>query len=241
MRIDVISLFPEYFDGVLGCGIVRIAQSAGRLQMTIVNPRDFTDDPHRTADDYPFGGGPGMVLRPEPIHHALASVRSRNAHIVMMSPRGRTFSQSTAERFSRMEHIILICGRYKGIDERIRAECDDEVSLGDFVLSGGEAAAAVITEAVVRLLPGVVGDAESVDTDSFTSGLLDCPHYTRPATFEGRNVPEQVLTGDHAAVAAWRRRQSISATAKRHPQLLRNTVLTATERDALCLEIQKES
>jgi tRNA (guanine37-N1)-methyltransferase len=241
MRIDIISLFPEYFDGPLGCGIVRVAQSRGQLQTTVVNPRDFTRDPHRTADDYPFGGGPGMVLKPEPIHRALASVRSQVAHVVMMSPRGRTFDQSIAEQFSRMEHLILICGRYKGVDERIRLECDDEVSLGDFVLSGGEAAATSVTEAVARLLPGAVGDTESVDTDSFTSGLLDCPYYTRPATFDGMSVPEQVLAGDHSAVAAWRRRQSISATARRRPQLLRNAVLTSTERDALCLEIQKES
>lgn len=240
IRVHVVTLFPEYFSGTLGCGTLRIAQSSGQMHVDTVTPRDHAGAPHRTVDDYPFGGGTGMVLRPEPLHKVLAAVRTPLSHTVLLTPRGTTFCQSMAERYSHLEHLILVCGRYKGVDERIGSECNEEVSLGDFVLGGGEAAAAAIIETVARLLPGVVGDSESVDTDSYTCGLLDSPYYTRPAEFGGERVPDELVSGDHAAVVGWRRRHSLLATALRRPSLLRRAVLTEAERTSLCTELQKE-
>lgn len=241
VRIHIISVFPEFFCGPFACGPTRIAQQKGILSITITNPRDFTTDSYRTVDDYPFGGGSGMVMKPEPIFRAVESVRTSEARTVLLSPQGRLFDQHLAMEFSRLPHLILICGRYKGVDERVRTGlADEEVSIGDYILAGGEVAACAIVEAVARLLPGVVNDEESVNTDSFSAGILDAPYYTRPEEFRGMRVPAVLLSGDHAAVKRWRRHQALLITARRRPELLRNEVLTSEERDYLSRELEKE-
>ena len=241
MRVHLVSLFPEYFSGPFDCGTTRIARSRDLIAVETVNPRDFTDDTHRTVDDHPFGGGAGMVLKPEPLYRAVESVRTPASRIVLLSPKGRRYNQALAREFSRLEHLVLVCGRYKGIDERVRAGlCDDEVSVGDYVLAGGEAAAVIIVESIARLLPGAVGDAESVDTDSFETGLLDAPWFTRPRRFRDAEVPEILATGDHAAVARWRREQSLLVTARHRPDLLGAETLSEPEREFLMLHLTKE-
>lgn len=242
MRFDVVTLFPEFFAGSLSCGPTRAAMSLGRLEVRFVNPRDFTSDTHRTVDDYPFGGGPGMVLKPGPVVAAISSVRQPGSRVVLLTPRGRQFNQAVAREYSRLEQVVLVCGRYKGIDERVATHCDDELSLGDFVLAGGEAAAIAVIEAVARLLPGAVGDEDSVNSDSFSDDdLLDAPWYTRPRVFDGQAVPAVLLDGDHAEIAAWRRQQSLLITRRRRPELLRRQVLSELERDILCADFEKES
>jgi tRNA (guanine37-N1)-methyltransferase len=241
MRIDIITLFPGYFAGPFACGPVRIAQEKSVLSVVLTNPRDFTTDPHRTVDDYPFGGGAGMVLKPEPVFQAVEKVRTPESWVVLLSPQGRPLTQPVAEELSRKPHLVLVCGRYKAVDERVTAGlCQDEVSVGDFILSGGEAAACCVVESVTRLLPGAVGDEESVATDSFSTGMLDAPYYTRPAEFRGMKVPEVLLSGNHAAVGRWRRTQALARTMRRRPELLAGQVLTEEERDYLMHEIEKE-
>ncbi|MFO7638940.1 MAG: tRNA (guanosine(37)-N1)-methyltransferase TrmD [bacterium] len=241
MRLHVVSLFPEFFSGPVDFGTTRIAREKQLLQFEVVNPRDFTSDPHRTVDDYPFGGGAGMVLKPEPLFAAVESVRTPASRVVLLSPRGKRYDQSTAREFSRTGHLVLICGRYKDVDERVRAGlCDDELSVGDYVLAGGEAAAVIVIESIARLLPGVVGDAESVDTDSFENGLLDAPWFTRPRCFRDMAVPEVLVTGDHAAVGRWRREQSLLLTARARPELLDSETLTESEREFLMHHLTKE-
>ncbi len=241
MRVEIVTLFPDYFSGPFACGPVRVAREKSALSIGLANPRDFTSDQHRTVDDYPFGGGAGMVLKPEPVFAAVESVRTPDSWVVLLSPQGRPFTQQVAEEMSRRPHLVLVCGRYKAVDERVRvALCQDEVSVGDFVLSGGEAAACCIVESVARLLPGAVGDEESVATDSFSAGIFDAPYYTRPAEFRGMAVPEVLLSGDHAAVRDWRRRAALGRTMRRRPELLAGVVLTAEERDYLMTEIAKE-
>jgi tRNA (guanine37-N1)-methyltransferase len=240
MQVVVVTLFPEYFRGPFDCGPTRAARAGGQLGLSFVNPRDFTADAHRTVDDYPYGGGAGMVLKPEPLSAAVDSVRRPGSTVVLLSPQGGCFCQPMAEEFSRMEQLMLVCGRYKGVDERVRALVDREVSVGDYVLAGGEAAAVIIIEAVARLLPGAVGHEDSVATDSFSAGILDAPYYTRPREFRGREVPEVLVSGDHASVGRWRREQALIATARRRPELLRNEVLTESEREFLCRELEKE-
>ncbi len=242
MQVHIVSLFPDYFNGPFECGPTRIVQQKGILEIEVINPRDFTDDPHRTVDDYPFGGGSGMVLKPEPVCQAVESVRQENSHVVLLTPQGRLFNQSVAREFSRLEHLVLICGRYKGVDERVRTVlADDEVSLGDYIISGGEAAALAIVESVARLLPGAVEHEQSVATDSFSPSILDAPYYTRPRVFRGISVPEVLVSGDHASIAGWRRNQALLLTARRRPDLLRNEVLTENERKSLLAELGKES
>lgn len=241
MKVDIISIFPEFFVGPFGCGPTRVAREKGLLEIQIVNPRDFTTDVHRTVDDYPFGGGAGMVMKPEPIFAAVESVRTDQSRVVLLSPQGERFNQEMASRFKELPHIILICGRYKGVDERVRTLLiDEEVSIGDYVLAGGEAGAVVIVEAVARLLPGCVGDEDSVATDSFATGLLEAPLYTRPREFRGVAVPEVLISGNHAAVARWRREQALLITARRRPDLLHNTNLTTAEREFLRQSLGKE-
>jgi tRNA (guanine37-N1)-methyltransferase len=240
MRVHVITLFPEYFNGPFECGPTRIARDAGSIEVGFSNPRDFTSDLHRTVDDYPFGGGAGMVLKPDPLVAAIESVREPDSRVVLLSPKGRTFRQEVALEFSRLPHLVLVCGRYKGVDQRVNAAVDEELSLGDYVLAGGEAAAVCVIEAVARLLPGAVGDEESVNTDSFSDHLLDAPYYTRPREFRGEGVPEVLLTGDHQTVAEWRRQQALLITALRRPELLRDEVLTEAERQFLLTELGKE-
>jgi tRNA (guanine37-N1)-methyltransferase len=241
MQATVITLFPDYFRGPFDCGPTRVARADGKLALSFVNPRDFTSDAHRTVDDYPFGGGAGMVMKPEPLAAAIESVRQSASRIVLLSPQGERFAQPLAEEFSRADHLVLVCGRYKGVDERVRSLCDREVSVGDYVLAGGEAAAVVIVEAIARLLPGAVGHEDSVATDSFSAGILDAPYYTRPREFRGQEVPEVLVSGDHASVARWRREQALKTTAQRRPELLRNEVLTESEREFLCRELEKET
>jgi tRNA (guanine37-N1)-methyltransferase len=240
MQAAVITLFPDYFRGPFDCGPTRVARSDGKLELSFVNPRDFTTDAHRTVDDYPFGGGAGMLMKPEPLSAAIDSLRRPESLVVLLSPQGERFSQAVAEEFSRAEHLVLVCGRYKGVDERVRVLADREVSVGDYVLAGGEAAAVVIIEAIARLLPGAVGHEDSVATDSFSAGILDAPYYTRPREFRGHEVPEVLVSGDHASVARWRREQALKTTAQRRPELLRNEVLTEHERESLCRELEKE-
>ncbi len=242
MQIHIVSLFPEYFSGPFGCGPTRVAQEKGQLAIAITNPRDFTNDLHRTVDDYPFGGGPGMILMPEPLFRAVESIRRPESRVILLSPRGRLYSQALAREYSRLDHLILICGRYKGVDERVRIGlCDDEVSLGDYILAGGEAAACAIVESVARLLPGAVSDEDSVNTDSFSCGLLDAPYYTRPREFRGMAVPEVLISGDHAAIRQWRRNTALLETARRRPDLLQREALTEAEREFLTAELKKEA
>jgi tRNA (guanine37-N1)-methyltransferase len=240
MRISIVSLFPEYFAGPFGCGPTRAALDAGALSVSLTTPRDFTTDAHRTVDDYPFGGGAGMILKPEPVVRAVESVRGPDSRVVLLSARGRTLAQSVVREYCTRPHLVLVCGRYKGVDERVLAVVDEELSLGDFVLAGGEAAAVVVVEAIARLLPGAVEHEESVMTDSFSPALLDAPWYTRPREFRGARVPEVLVSGDHVAVAAWRRENALLVTARRRPELLRHEVLTERERELLSRETGKE-
>lgn len=241
MKIHIITIFPEFFSGPFNYGPTRIAREKGGLELFLVNPRDFTTDAHRTVDDYPFGGGAGMVMKPEPVFRAVESVRNSDSRVVLLSPQGNRFDQKMAYQFRELLHIILICGRYKGVDERIRSLLvDEEISIGDYVLAGGEAAAVVIVEAIARLLPGVVGDEESVATDSFTNGLLEAPLYTRPREFRGVLAPDVLLSGNHAAIASWRRQQSLLITARRRPDLLKFAILTPAEQKFLQEVLEKE-
>jgi len=238
MRITLISIFPEFFPQALADGMIRVAREKGRLELEVVNLRDFTDDPHRTVDDTPFGGGAGMVLKVEPIHDALAALgllpraaRTPGTRVVLTSPQGAPFTQETALAWARLEHLVILCGRYKGVDERVREHLvDGEVSIGDFVLSGGEPAALCIVDALARLLPDVVGCFDSVESDSFHSGLLDCAYYTRPAEFRGWAVPEVLLSGHHANIARARREEALRRTLERRPDLLEHAALTDADR-----------
>ena len=204
MKIDIITLFPEMFEPVLGASIVGRARERGLLDLGLVNPRDFTMDRHRTVDDRPFGGGAGMVLKPEPLYAAIQSVRRKGTITVGLSPQGRRFDAAAARRLSREKHLVLLCGHYEGMDERIRRHWDEEISIGDFVLTGGELPAMMVVDAVTRLLPGVLKKSEATVCESFEGGLMDYPHYTRPRVWRGRRVPQALLSGDHARIAAWR-------------------------------------
>lgn len=222
MRIDVLTLFPEMLSGFLEQSMMKRAAAQGAVHFNLVNPRDFTTDVHHCTDDRPYGGGPGMVMKPEPLFAAVASVRSPDSRVIYLSPQGTPFHQRTAERLSRgCPHLILICGHYEGIDERvIEALVDEEISIGDFVLTNGALAAAVLIDAVVRLLPGVLGGGEAAtEAESFQQGIFDHPHYTRPEDFRGMKVPEVLLSGNHAAIAAWRREQAENKTRRVRPDL----------------------
>lgn len=224
MRIDVLTLFPEMFQGPLDVSIVQRARSAGLLDLRLVNLRDYTHDRHKTVDDRPFGGGPGMVLKPEPLFEAVEALRSDATKVLLMSPAGRPFTQSVARELSEQSHLLLICGSYEGVDERVR-EClvHDEISIGDFVLTNGGLPAMMVIDAVTRLLPGALGDDASSQDESFSHGLLEYPHYTRPAEFRGMKVPEVLLSGHHAEIVKWRREQSLRRTAMKRPDLLEQT------------------
>lgn len=222
MKVDIITLFPGMFRGLLEESILGRARDRGLLEIGVHNLRDFATGRHQVVDDYTFGGGPGMVLKPEPIFAAVESLRREGSRVVLMSPQGRVFRQAIAQQLSRLEHLVLLCGHYEGVDERVREQLvDDELSIGDYVLTGGELAAMVVVDAVTRLIPGVLGGEESTLEESFAAGLLEYPHYTRPASFRGWEVPEVLLSGDHARVARWRREQSLLRTLRRRPELLR--------------------
>ena len=243
MHIGVVSLFPEMVATIAEYGVVGRALERDLVSLVVENPRDHTDDVHRTVDDRPYGGGPGMVMKFEPLARALRDVKARlpeGSPVVCLSPQGGVFDQATAERFAALPGIILLAGRYEGIDERlIESEVDEELSLGDFVLSGGEIAAMAVIDAVMRLLPGVLGDDESAEQDSFAEGLLDCPHYTRPEVVEGRAVPDVLLSGDHAKIARWRHKQALGRSHLRRPDMLEKLDLT-DEQQTLLDEFLKE-
>ena len=237
MHFDVISLFPEMVATIADYGVVGRARRRELVTLDIENPRDHTSDAHRTVDDRPYGGGPGMVMKYEPLAGAVAAAKSRSpagSPVVYLSPQGRVFDQATANRFARLPGLILLAGRYEGIDERfIEAQVDEEISLGDFVLSGGEVAAMAVIDAVVRLLPGVLGDNESAARDSFMEGLLDHSHYTRPEEIEGRTVPDVLLSGDHAEIARWRLKEALGRTLVRRPDLVEKLGLSDEQQQLL--------
>lgn len=220
MRVDVLTLFPAMFAGPLDESIVRRARVAGLLDLKVHNLRDWAKDRHKTVDDRPFGGGPGMVLKPEPLFEAVESLRGEGTRVVLTSPSGAVFNQAMARRWSQEPHLIFICGSYEGYDERVRRYlADEDVSIGDFVLTNGALPAMVMIDSVTRLIPGALGDDESAVDESFSNGLLEYPHYTRPAEFRGWAVPEVLLSGNHADIARWRRLQAMKRTAERRPDL----------------------
>ncbi|WP_419862149.1 tRNA (guanosine(37)-N1)-methyltransferase TrmD [Candidatus Palauibacter sp.] len=220
MRINVLTIFPDYLEGPLGLSIPGRAREAGLVEYRLIDVRAYTDDRHRTTDDEPFGGGGGMVMKPEPFDAALTAL-DRPGRVISLSPRGRPFDHQTAVRFALEPDLTLLCGRYKGIDERVvDARVDEEISVGDYVLSGGEPAALVVIDAVVRLLPGALGDHDSASSDSFYEGRLSAPSYTRPAEHGGRSVPDVLRSGDHPRIERWRAAQADAATRRRRPDLL---------------------
>jgi tRNA (guanine37-N1)-methyltransferase len=235
MIIQILSLFPEMFDGPFQSSILKRAQEQKKVEFRFINFRDFTLDKHRMVDDIPYGGGSGMVLKPEPIYRGLqfAKATKPDPKVVLLTPQGEPFKQHIAGQLAAAEHLVFICGHYEGFDERIRSFADLELSIGDYVLTGGELAAMVICDAVVRLLPGVLGSEESALKDSFSENLLDYPQYTRPAEFAGLPVPEILLSGHHARIEAWRREQAILRTALRRPDLLIGVNLSEQEKQFL--------
>ena len=240
MRFDLLTIFPEFFTGPFDFGMVQRARQQGVIEIAVHDLRSFTTDKHQMTDDRPFGGGDGMVFKPEPIFRAVESLRAADENseagkrtaVVLLSPQGRLFRQAEAERFAReCRRMILICGRYEGVDERVVEHLiTDEISIGDYVLTGGEIPAMVLVDAVTRLLPGVLGSETSAAHDSFSEGLLDCPHYTRPADFRGMKVPDVLLSGHHAEIAKWRRRMALRKTLMVRPELLEQVALTEDER-----------
>jgi len=227
MRIDILTLFPQMFEVPFSFGIFKRAIDNGLVSLNLYNIRDYTHDKHHTADDYPYGGGAGMVLKPEPIFEAVEAIKAEvideegELTVILLTPQGRLFSQRIALELSQYRHLVLICGHYEGVDERVREHlATDEISIGDYVLTGGEVPAMVVLDAVLRLVPGVLGSEESPLEDSHASGLLEYPQYTRPADFRGWSVPEVLLSGNHARIAKWRREQIIRRTLERRPELL---------------------
>jgi tRNA (guanine37-N1)-methyltransferase len=240
MKFDIVTIFPAMIEQPLAAGILGRAIERGTLDVKVHDLRDFTTDRHRVVDDVPYGGGPGMVLKPEPIFRALDAIeaeRGRPSAVVMTSPQGTRFTQDEAQRLSRMTHIVFLCGRYEGVDERVRERVTEELSIGDYVLSGGELPALVMIDAIARLVPGVVGDERSVAEDSFSRGLLDFPQYTRPARLTGSaealKVPDVLLSGNHAEIRRWRKREALSRTLDRRPDLLTGASLDEEEQEIL--------
>ncbi|MFQ5666860.1 MAG: tRNA (guanosine(37)-N1)-methyltransferase TrmD [Candidatus Binatia bacterium] len=232
MRFHILTLFPELFSSVLSSTMLQKAQERGMVRFELHNIRDYAGDKHRVTDDAPYGGGDGMVMKPEPVVAALESVGTAPARPwrVLLSPQGRPFTQTRAAALAQLNEITLVCGRYEGVDERVRAFVDEELSVGDFVLSGGEVAALVIVDAVSRLVPGVLGGEHSACVESFSDGLLEYPQYTRPPEFRGMRVPEVLRSGDHRAIARWRREQALRRTLERRPDLLSRVTLSPEDR-----------
>ena len=221
MQIDILTLFPEMFDGVLSASMLGRAQANGLIDIRVHNIRDYTDNKHREADDYPFGGGAGLVMMAQPIYDCMDAVlEGKTAHRILMTPRGRTLSQKIARELSEQDHLVLLCGHYEGVDERVMNIIDDEISVGDYVLTGGELPAMVLVDCVSRLIPGVLGSEESAADESFSDDLLEYPQYTRPASFRGMDVPEVLLNGHHAKIQAWRQEQARLKTALNRSDLL---------------------
>ncbi|MFD0959457.1 tRNA (guanosine(37)-N1)-methyltransferase TrmD [Paenibacillus chungangensis] len=234
MRIDVLTLFPEMFEGVFDASILGKARQKGIVTLEAINFREYSESKHKTVDDYPYGGGGGMVLKPEPVFSAVEDLHAQSKttpRVVLMCPQGETFTQRKAEELAEEEHLVLICGHYEGYDERIREHLvTDELSIGDYVLTGGEIPAMAVIDSIVRLLPGVLGNESSAVTDSYSTGLLEHPHYTRPPEFRGWSVPETLLSGHHENIKRWRREQSLLRTLSRRPDLLADAELTDKER-----------
>jgi tRNA (guanine37-N1)-methyltransferase len=221
MKIDILTLFPEICRAPLSESMMKRAQENGIVDIRIHNLRDWTTDKHHVVDDAPFGGGPGMVMKPEPIFAAVESLRNEKSTVVLMTPQGERFTQSAAEKFTRSDHLVVICGHYEGIDQRVIEHLvDAEISIGDYVLTNGAIAAVILVDATVRLLPGVLGDEQSAAEDSFSAGLLEAPQYTRPAEFRGWKVPEILLSGNHAEIATWRKKEALRRTRENRPDLL---------------------
>jgi tRNA (guanine37-N1)-methyltransferase len=246
-QFDVITLFPQMFDAVTGCGVSGRARDQGLYELALWNPREFAANSYRTVDDRPYGGGPGMVMMAEPLAKSIAAARERqknagvqDTRVVYLSPQGRVLNHRAVMKLAAGGGLVLLAGRYEGVDERlIGRHVDDEISIGDYVLSGGELAAMVVIDSIVRQLPGALGDAESANQDSFVDGLLDCPHYTRPESYEGGTVPAVLLSGNHADIARWRLKQALGRTWQRRPDLLDQRALSDEER-ALLEEFMKE-
>ena len=220
MRIDVITIFPEYFTGILEASLIGKAIAANKLDIRLHQLRDWADGKHRSVDDTPYGGGHGMVMKIEPLVRALEDVAGPNATRILLAARGRPFSQRQAHEFAALEQLVLVCGRYEGVDERLSRYIDGQIAVGDYVLNGGEAAAAVVIDAVVRLVPGIVGNPGSLENESFAEGLLEHPQYTRPEVFRGDSVPQVLVSGNHAEIERWRREASLEDTRERRPDLL---------------------
>lgn len=237
MWIGVISLFPEMFEAIEGSGITRRAIEGDLLKLRTWNPRDFATDKHRTVDDKPYGGGPGMLMKVEPLKAAIDAAKTEageNVKVIYLSPQGTPLTQAKLEEYAGSKELILVAGRYEGIDERLmKSVIDEEVSIGDYVLSGGELPAMVLIDGITRLLPGAVGDRESVEQDSFSDGLLDFPQYTRPETVDGLEVPEVLMSGDHEKIARWRKMQALGRTFERRPDLIDQQLLTDEEKQLL--------
>ena len=242
MLLQILTLFPEMFDGPFQHSIIKRAQERKLVEITLLNFREYAFDKRRMVDDTPCGGGSGMVLKPEPIYRCLQAAKTGKPHpkVILMTPQGVPFQQGVARELAKEEHLIIICGHYEGFDERIRNWVDLELSIGDFVLTGGELAAMVVTDAVVRLIPGVLGSDESALQDSYSAGLLDYPQYTRPVEFEGFTVPEILLSGHHANIEAWRHKEALLRTARRRPDLLKNLTLSEQDKEILRNELNME-
>jgi tRNA (guanine37-N1)-methyltransferase len=244
MQIDILTLFPEMFSGVFGQSILQKAAEKSAVNYNVVNFREFADNKHSTVDDYPYGGGAGMVLKPQPIFDAVASLRakanSKNPRVILLCPQGGRYEQRKAEELAKEDHLIFICGHYEGYDERIREHVvTDEISIGDYVLTGGELGAMVVVDSVVRLLPEVLGNQESHMKDSFSTGLLEHPHYTRPADFRGMKVPDVLISGNHKFIEEWRNKEALRRTLLRRPDLLEKIELT-NEQEKWLNEVKKE-
>ncbi|HDL64658.1 MAG TPA: tRNA (guanosine(37)-N1)-methyltransferase TrmD [Proteobacteria bacterium] len=231
MQIDIITLFPGMFAGFLTESIIKRAQEKGVVNIGVIDLRDYTHDRHRTADDRPYGGGAGMVLKVEPLFEAVEALKTPESTVILLSPRGETFGQAKAGYLSRRDHLILICGHYEGVDERVcSALVDEEISIGDYILTGGELPAMVVADSVIRLIPGVLGDPDSSVEESFAKGRLEYPHYTRPSEYRGMAVPGVLLSGDHGEVARWREEQSFITTSRRRPDLIKKFPPTEKEK-----------
>lgn len=237
MRIDILTLFPNMFTGVLNESILKRAQEKSLVKFNLINFRDFSTDKHKKVDDYPYGGGAGMVLSPQPIFDAVESIKAESdgpVRVLLMTPQGERFTQQKAMELAKEKHLVFICGHYEGFDERIREHlATDELSIGDYVLTGGELASMVIIDSVVRLIPGILGNQESYQYDSFSDGLLEYPQYTRPANFRGFKVPDVLLSGDHKKIETWRRQESLRRTLERRPDLLEHADLTEEDLEFL--------
>ena len=223
LKVDVVTAFPDMLCGPLGQSIVGRAQKSGVLKLGFTNPRDFTDDKHHTLDDRPYGGGPGMLMKAEPLYRAIKKLRKKNSVVILTSPRGQTFTQGLAKELAKKKHLIFVCGHYEGIDERVYSEMDMEVSLGDFILTGGELASAVMIDAITRLLPGTFKKQDVTVSESFEDGLLEAPQYTRPEVWRGKKVPEILLSGHHKQMEEWKREQALKLTKKYRPDLLKTS------------------